>query len=161
MWGAASGSESFEWRDWQMEGPNSGWVSSWERPSFGSWFATSVFRNVPGTVPERVRICGLKRNSSNLDGAQKMRDFVPLNSWDSFLKALLSISSKTSVVKSQLNLVTDVFRDWLFLGCSSFVSLVTSAQLLFVSHCCHPFERKIPRSYDDWISWKFLINLRL
>ena len=47
LWGASSGSESYEWRDWQTEGPTSGWGSSWERFSFGSWFPTSVSMNVP------------------------------------------------------------------------------------------------------------------
>ena len=127
LWGASSGSESIERRDWQTEGPTSGWGSSWERSSFGSWFSTFVFRNVPGTVPECVRICGFKRNSSNLDKAPKMRDSVLLNSWDSFLATMPSISSKTCVIYSSLILRTDVFRDWPFLGCSSCVSLVVAA----------------------------------
>ena len=81
----------------------------------------------PGTVPECVPICGFKRNSSNLDRAQKMRDSVLLNSWDSFLVTLPSISSETCVINSSLILGTDVFRDWPFLGFSSCVSLVTAA----------------------------------
>ena len=56
-----------------------------------------------------------------------MRDYVLLNSWDSFLVTLTSISSETCVIYSSLILVTDVFRDWPFLGCSSCVSLVTAA----------------------------------
>ena len=77
-------SESIEWRDWQTEGPTSGWGSLWDSSSFVPWFSTFVFRDVPGTVPECVRICWFKRNSSNLDRVPKMRDSVLLNSWDSF-----------------------------------------------------------------------------
>ena len=80
-----------------------------------------------GTVPECVRICGFKRNSSNLDRAPKMRDFVLRNSWDSFLVTLPSISTETCLIYSSLILGTVVFLDWPFLGCSSCVSLVTAA----------------------------------
>ena len=110
-----------------MEGPTSGWGSSWEQSSFGSWFSTFVFRNVPGTVPDCVRICGFRRNSSNLDRAPKMRDSVLLSSWDSFSVTLFSISFETCVIYSSLILGMDVFRDWPFLGCSSCVCLVTAA----------------------------------
>ena len=127
LWGASSVSESFEWRDWQTEGPTSGWGSSWERSSFGSWFSTFVFRNVPETVPECVRICGFSRNSSNLDRAPKKRDSVLLNSWDNFSVTLRSTSPKICVIYSSLILGTDVFRNWPFLGCSSSVYLVPTA----------------------------------
>ena len=81
----------------------------------------------PRMFPEWVCICGFRKNSFELDRAPKMRDFVLLNSWDSFLVTLPSISSKTCVIYSSLILGTDVFRDWPFLGCSSCVSLVTAA----------------------------------
>ena len=71
--------------------------------------------------------CGFKRNSSNLDRAAKMRDSFLLNSWDSFLVTLLSISSETGAVYSSLVLGTDVFLDWPFLEISSCVSVVTFA----------------------------------
>ena len=54
----------------------------------GSRFSTSLFRDDPGTVPGHIRTCGLRRNSSSLDGAPKIRDSVRLNSWDSFLVTL-------------------------------------------------------------------------
>ena len=120
-------SESIEWRDWQTEGPTSGWGSLWESSSFGPWFSTFMFRNVSGTVSECVRICWFKRNSSNLDRAPKMQDSILLNPWDSFLVILPSISSETCVIYSSLILGTDVFRDWPFLGFSSCDSLVTAA----------------------------------
>ena len=153
-------SESIEWRDWQTEGPTSGWGSLWESSSFVPWFSTFVFRNVPGTVPECVRICGFKRKSSNLDRAHKMRDYVLMNSRDSFLVTLPSISSEICVIYFSLILWTDVFRDWPFLGCSSCVSLVTAANFrLFLNVAI--FEGKMLRSYEDWISFYLLINLRL
>ena len=127
MWRASSRSKSVEGRDRQTEGPTSGWGSSWERSSFGSWFFTFVFRNVPGKVPECVRICEFKRNSSILDRAPKMRDSVLLNSWDSFLVTLPSISSESCLIYSWLILGTDVFRDWPFRGCCFCVSRATAA----------------------------------
>ena len=96
---------------WLRKRPASGWGSLWESSSFVPWFSTFVFRNVLGTVPECVRICGFKRKSSNLDRADKMRDSVLLNSWDSFLVTLPSVSSETCVIYSSLILGTDVFRD--------------------------------------------------
>ena len=56
-----------------------------------------------------------------------MRDSVQLNSWDSSLVTLPSISPETCVIYSSLTLGTDVFRDWPFLGFFSCVSLVTAA----------------------------------
>ena len=112
---------------------------------------------VPGTVSESVRICWFKRNSSNLDRAPKRRDSVLLNSWDSFLPTLLSVSSESCVIYSSLILGTDVFRDWPFLGFSSCISLVTA----FVSQCCHFLGGKMLRSYEDWISFVFVNQLEI
>ena len=78
-----------------------------------------------------------------------MRDSVLLNSWDSFLLTLPSISSETCAIYSSLILGTDVFRDWPFLGFSSCVSLVTAANFRFVSQSCHLFEGKMLRSYEN------------
>ena len=90
-------------------------------------FHSSFFRYVSGTILESVRTCVFKSNSSNLDRAPRMRDFVLLNSWDSFLVTLSAISSETCAIYSSLILGMDVFRDWPFLGCSSCVSLVMAA----------------------------------
>ena len=81
LWEVSSGSESVRLLARQAENSTSGWGSFWESSPLGSWFSTSAFRYVPRTVPENVRICGIKRNSSNLDSAPKTRDSVPLNSW--------------------------------------------------------------------------------
>ena len=89
-----------------------------------------------------------------------MRDSVLSNSWDSFLQTLPSISLQTCVIYSSLILVTDVFRDWPFPGCSSGVSLVTAANFrLFLNVAI--LEGKMLRSYEDWFSFYLLINLRL
>ena len=88
-----------------------------------------------------------------------MRDSALLNSWDSFLVTLLSISSETCVIYSSLILGTDVFRDWPFLGCSSCVSSVTAANYrLFLNVAI--FEGKMLRRYEDWFILYSLINLR-
>ena len=93
----------------------------------GSLFSTFVVRNVPGTAPACVRICVSRRNLSYVVREHKMRHYLLLNSWDSFLVALPSISLETCAIYSSLILGTDVFRDWPFLGSSSYVSLVTAA----------------------------------
>ena len=56
-----------------------------------------------------------------------MRASVLMNSWDSFLVTLPSISSESYVICSWLILGTDVFRDWPFRGCSFCDFLATAA----------------------------------
>ena len=85
-------------------------------PHFVPGFPRCVFRNVPETILECVRICGLTRNSFNLNRARKMRDLVLLNLWDRFLMTLPSISSRTCVMYSSFMLGTDVFLNWPFPG---------------------------------------------
>ena len=118
LWEVSSGSESVRLLERRAENSTSGWASFRERSPLGSWFSTSAFRNVPGTVPENVRICGFKGKSSNLDRAPKMQDSVLLNSWDTFLVALPSISSETCALYSSVVPAADEFCDWLFLGYS-------------------------------------------
>ena len=81
--------------DW---GPTSRWGSFGERSPFCSSFSTSVFREIPGTVPESVRTCGFRRNSSSLDRAAKMRNSVLQSPLDNFLVTLPLISSETCVI---------------------------------------------------------------
>ena len=71
-----------------------------------------------------------------------------------------SISSESCVICSCLILGTDVFRGWSFQG-SSFSLSCNGCQLSFVSQWCHHFEGKVLRSYEDWINFYLLINLRL
>ena len=87
-----------------------------------------------GMFPERFRksvcACGLKRNSSNLNRALKIRDSVLLNSWNSLL-----------VMYSSTTPTTNVFCDWLFLVISC-VSLETTANFsLFLSAAILPKEK--------------------
>ena len=100
LWDVSPACESNELLDRQVEKSALGWGSIWERPPVDSWFSRSVFRDVPRTVPENVRIFGFKTNSSDLDKAPKMQDAVLLNSWDNFSATLPSISSETCVMYS-------------------------------------------------------------
>ena len=120
-----------------------------------------MFRNVPVTLPERVRVCRFKRNSSNLDRAPKMRDSVLPNPWDSFLVTLLSISLENCVIYSSLIPGMDVFRDWPFLGLPSCISLLTAANFRLFLNVSIFLEGKMLRSYEDGISLSLSITLRL
>ena len=95
----------------------------------------------------------VQKNSSNLDRAPKMRDYVLLNSWDSFLVTLLWIASRICVIYSLLILGTDVFRDSPFLGCFSCVSLVTAAKFRLFLNVAIFLKGRMVRSYEDWISF--------
>ena len=130
LWRASAGSES--WIKWIVGLIDWGFhfrvdISLGTIPICFFFFSTFVFRDVPGTVPECVRIYGFKKNSSNSDRGPKMRESVLLSSWDSFLVTLPSISSETCVIWFSLTLGTKVFRNGSFRGCSSTVSLVTAA----------------------------------
>ena len=76
-----------------------------------SRFTVLLFLDAPGTATEQVRTCGLRRSSSSLDEAPKMRDYVQLNSWESFLVTLPSISSETWVMYSPAIPGLSVFCD--------------------------------------------------
>ena len=60
-----------------------------------SRFSELLFLDLPGTATEQVRTCGFRRNSSSFDKVPKIRDFLLLNSFESFLVTLTSISSET------------------------------------------------------------------
>ena len=70
-----------------------------------------IFWNGSGEYP----YLWVKKNSSSLDRAPKIRESVLINSWDSFLRTLLSISSETCVMYSWVIPGANVFCDWLFL----------------------------------------------
>ena len=126
MWEVSSGTELVRLLARQAENSTSGWGSFLERSPLDSWYSTSAFRNVPGTVPEDVLICGFKRDSSNLDSAPKMRDSVQLKSCDSFFVTFPSISSETCAVYSSVIPGADGFCDLLFQA-NSCVSLEIAA----------------------------------
>ena len=79
---------------------SSGPGSSEGRSSLVPWLSILLLLDVPGTATEQVRLCGFKRNSSSFDKAPKMRDSVLLNSFESFLVTLPSISSETWEIES-------------------------------------------------------------
>ena len=107
------------------ETSTSGWGSFSGWYSLGSWFSTLVFRSVPRTVPENIRIHGFKMNSPNLDRPPRIRNFVVLNFWNRFLVTLPSICSEICVIYSSVLPGKVVFSDWLLLGYSR-VSLDTA-----------------------------------
>ena len=129
MWCVSSCSELFKLLVRQAENTTSGQGLSRERSPVGSRLSELLFLDVPGTATEQVRTCGLRRNSSSLDKPPKMRDSVLLNSWESFLVTLPSISSETWVMYSSAIPGLSVFCDWLFLVFSG-VSLETAANFL-------------------------------
>ena len=138
----------------QAENSTSVRGSFWERSPLGFWFSTSVCRRVPGTVPESVLICGIKEFLPSWDPTPKMQDSVLMKSWESFFVTLPSFSSETCVIYSSVAPGTDVFRDWLFLGCSC-VSLDTAASnFLFLTDATFWGERF--NSCEDWLPNDFL-----
>ena len=86
---------------------------------------------VRGTDTEQVRTCGFRRKSSSSDKAPKKRDSVRLNSFESFLVTLPSISSETWEMYSWAISGSSVFCDWPFFVFSG-VSLETAANFLLV-----------------------------
>ena len=127
LWWVSSCSESFRLLVWQAENTTSGQGLSRARSPVGSRFSGLLLLDFPGTATEQVRTCGFRRNSSSLDKAPKMRDSVRINSWESFLLTLPSISSETWVMYSSAIPGLSVFCDWLFLVFSG-VSLETAAK---------------------------------
>ena len=95
LWGLVSASGLLIRPEWRKEYPTSGQGSSEKRSPVVSRFSELLFLDVPGTATEQVRTCGFRRNSSSLDKAPKIRDSVLLNSFESFLVTLPSISSET------------------------------------------------------------------
>ena len=87
------------------------------------WFADpGCSRSGYGTSPN----LWVQKKKSSLDKAPKIRDSVRLNSFQSFLVTLPSISSETCEMYSWAISGSSVFCDWLFLVFSG-VSLETAA----------------------------------
>ena len=143
----------------RVENSTSGWRSLWERSPVGPRYYESLFRDVPGTVPESVRACGFKGNSSNLDRASKIRDSVLLKTWDSFLVTLPSVSSEIWVMYSSVTPGTNELCDWLFLVCSC-VFLETAANFcLFLNVDISWWI--IFDSTEEWIFCGFVVFIQL
>ena len=94
-----------------------------------SRFSELAFPDVPWTATEQVRTCGFRRNLSSFDNAPKVRDSVLLNSLESFLVTLPSISSETWEMYSWVNSGSSTFCPLLPLLPSG-VSLETAANFL-------------------------------
>ena len=131
LWGYSSTSELFRLPEWWEEILASGRGSFGERSPLGSRFPESLFLVVPGTATEQVRTCGFRRNASSLDRSPKIRDSVRLNSFESFLITLPSISSETCETYSWAISGSSVFCNWPFLAFSA-VFLETAANFLLI-----------------------------
>ena len=144
--------------DWFRGTITSGWKSIWKGSSVGSWFSLLGIRDVSGSNPEWTRTCRSRRNSSSLKTAAEMRLSVLLNSWDNFFVTLPSIVSDTWVVSSSGNLRKFVYHAWLFLGCISWFSWLTAANLLLIFRDVIFRSGKITNSVEDWINFYRYIN---
>ena len=123
----------------------------------GSRFSELLFLDVPGTYTEQVRICGFRINSSSLDKTPKMRDYVRLNSWESFLVTLPSTPSETWVMYSSAIPGLGVCCDWFFLIFSG-VFLENAAKFLFFLNVAIILREKLV-SCGDGIDFYFLNKL--
>ena len=87
-------------------------------------FSGVLFLDVPGTSTEKARTCGFRRNSSSSDKAPKIRGSVLLNSFESFLVTLSSISSKSWEMSFRVDSGSSMFCAVLFLLPSSAASVL-------------------------------------
>ena len=83
------------WEDRLRKATTLGRCSFWERSSFVSWFSLIVFRDVSRMVPRWTRAGGFRGNCFYLDRAPKKWFFVLMNTRDSFLVTLPSVSPDT------------------------------------------------------------------
>ena len=154
LWGFVSVPEMGE------EISTSGPGSSEGRSSLVPWFSKLLLLEVPGATTEQVRTCGFKRNSSSFDKAPKIRDSVLLNSFESFLVTLPSISSETWEIYSWVSSGSRTFGALPLLVLSG-VSLETAANfLLFLNVAMLLGENLF--SCEDWIFYFiFFIQMML
>ena len=85
-----------------------------------------------------------EKNSSSLDKAPKMRDSVRLNSLESFLMTIPSISSETWEMYSSAIPGSSVFFHWLFLVFFG-VSLGTAANFVVLLNVAKSLKEKLCR----------------
>ena len=124
-----------------METYTLGRESFWKRSPVGCCFSKFLFRQFSGTVADYAWNCVLRRSSWRLDRAPRMWLSVLLNSWYICFITLLFISSNTPVIYPSVILETAEFRDLLFLGDSSWLSLATAANFFLSLRL--PFWRNI------------------
>ena len=143
VWGFVSAREMGE------ANSTSGPGSSEGRSSLVPWLSKLLLLEVPGATTEQVRTCGFKRNSSSFDKAPKIRDSVLLNSFESFLVTLPSISSETWEIYSWVSSGSRTLGAFPLLVLSG-VSLETAANfLLFLNVAILLGENLF--SCEDWI----------
>ena len=118
-----------------------------------SQYSGSLFQDVPGTATEQVRTCGFRGNSSSLDKAPKMRDSVPLNSFEFFLVPLPSISSENWEMYSWAISGSSVFCDWVSLVFSG-VSLETAANFRWFFKVAMILREKFCQLWR--LNWSFI-----
>ena len=127
-----------------MQVPTSEQRAFWEWSSVGSWFSTFVFRDVPETVPDCTRTCGIRRLSSKLDKAPKI-----------LLKQLLPYP-----VLRLLRHLNDIFPVYSRDSWVQWLAVPRASFLIFFSNCCQLFlfpkvailERKLRNSVENRIS---------
>ena len=124
-----------------MEVLTPGCGSFWEQSSFSSWFSPLEFRDNLETVPDFTQTCGFRRNLSYLQRVPRTRLSVLLNSWDNFFVTAFYLLWHLTDIVLRVNPGTAASRDWLFLGCSFWISLAIAANFrLYLSVAV--FERK-------------------
>ena len=152
LWCASSWSESFRLLVWQAETTNSEQGLFRERTPVCSGFSELLFLEVPGTTTEEVQDFGFRRNLSSLDKAHKMRNFVRLVSWGSFLVTLPSTSSEIWVMYFSAIPGLSVFCGWLFYLFSG-VSLETAPNFLLSLNVAMILREKL---FQFWrLNWFF------
>ena len=154
LWGYYSTSELFRFPEWWEEIFTSVQGSFGERSLLSSRFAESLLLDIPGTATEQVRTRGFRRKSSRFDRAPKTRDFVLLNSFESFLVTLPSISSEIWQMHSWAISGSSVFCDWLFLVFSG-VSLETAAKFFLFLRVTMILREKFCQQWR--LNWSFLL----
>ena len=158
MWCVSSWSDSVRLLVRQAENSTSWQRSFRERYTVGSRFSEALFLDILGIATEQVRICGFWRKPSSSDKAPKMRDSVQLNSWESFLVTLPSISSETWVMYSSAILGWIVFCDWLLLV-SSGVSLETGVNFLLFLNVAVFLRKSLSVVKTELIFFKQIVDL--
>ena len=144
-----------------LRGPVDEGTYLWTRIARGTvlfWFLVFCLRN-----PEYFRNgCGLlpnlwiQKNSSNLDKLPGIRLSVLLISRDKFFVTLFAISD-TWVIKSLLILARTVFRHWLLLSCSSWLSLLPTSGCAWLMPIF--WRKNNQRVFKAELPFYFFINL--
>ena len=107
--------------------------------------------------PERVRseigpACS-EKNLYSFDRALKMGISVLFDNWDEFFATQPTISSGTRVIYSSRIPREFGLRAWIFLGWSSWLSLLTVANIFCSSELPYLNREKWSAVFQDWIKY--------